>query len=231
MENKDTTGKALNPIVIPISFSTSTIASEPATSTKRKVTACSNVTATGSGSSEGGGDFTNGVQVYNVAGTYSFKIPDAVTRIKVELWGGGTAAPYNSLGGFTGASGGYSLDYFSVTAGTVYSVVVGKEVTYGNTADGSSSFGTLLAVKGGKIGNSGTGSIGGAGSGKWGIDGENGYNAIVSSVYEEGAGSHYSCDPVNGPPSPMGNYKWGSGQGTCGGTPISPQPGRAAISW
>jgi len=231
IENRDQSGRVLNPIVLPISFSTSTIASEPAASTKRRVTACSNVSGAGGGSSMAG-DFTNGAQVYSVAGTYSFTIPANVTRIKVELWGGGTMANVNDSGGFTGASGGYSLDYFQVTPGTSYSVVVGKAgptnlPTSGNA--GNSSFGALLTAGGATFVPGGT--KGGVGSGKWGVNGIDGVVSITSSFYEEGWGTHYSCSPVNGAQAPFGSYQWGSGAGTCGGIPRDAQPGRVVLSW
>ncbi|MFM6930027.1 MAG: hypothetical protein ACKOX6_16265 [Bdellovibrio sp.] len=231
IENKDTTGRPLNSLVLPISFLTSTIATEPAASTKRKVTACSNVSGAGGGSSMAG-DFTSGAQVYSVPGTYNFTIPANVTRVKVELWGGGTMANVNLSGGFTGASGGYSLDYFQVTPGTSYSVVVGKAgptnlPTSGNAGD--SSFGSLLIAGGATFVAGGT--KGGIGSGKWGVNGIDGVTSITSSYYEEGWGNHESCLPVNGTQAPFGSYQWGSGEGTCGGIPREAQPGRAVISW
>lgn len=89
-------------------------------------------------------------QTYNTPGTYSFTVPTGVTSITVSAWGAGGAGGgvvgnnNNPRGGGGGEAGSYVRGTMAVTAGTVYTVVVGSGgtgSTSGGTAGTASSFG------------------------------------------------------------------------------------------
>jgi quinolinate synthase len=90
------------------------------------------------------------IQAFNSNGT--FIIPAGVTKIMVDVWGGGgnggTAnSGFTSAGGGGGA-GGYGKQAFTVIPGDSYIVTVGG-------AGQSSSFGVLISATGGATGNNG----------------------------------------------------------------------------
>lgn len=135
------------------------------------------------------------IQIFLSNGT--FVVPTNVTKIMVELWGGGGGGGSgyndgsNAFSGGGGGAGGYAWNVFNVTPNTNYSVVVGSR---GNPAGagGTSSFGSLLSATGGTPGASatisgpGAGGIGGVGS--------------ASSVFPMGGGmGHSGDDPTVGP--------------------------------
>ncbi|HEY6506163.1 MAG TPA: hypothetical protein VIZ28_19440 [Chitinophagaceae bacterium] len=72
-------------------------------------------------------------EVFNFTTTgavQNWSVPASVTKIKVELWGGGGYGTYIFLGGVEtsgagGGGGGYITGYFAVTGGSSVSVVVG----------------------------------------------------------------------------------------------------------
>jgi hypothetical protein len=113
---------------------------------------------------------SSGNQTYSTAGTYSFTVPSGVTRLLVELWGGGGAGGTSSTS-YTynpnGAGGGeFVCGLLNVTPGQVISAVVGaggiaptSPGTGGN--GGNTSFGTMTAIGGGGGWSQGTGGTGG----------------------------------------------------------------------
>ena len=118
--------------------------------------------------------FTNGVnlqvsalvpnmQVFTTNGT--FTVPTNVTRIKVELWGGGGGGGKGNSSGWNGGgggAGGYAFNNFNVLPGTNFPVTVGIGGT--NTAAGTfSSFGTLISATGGGAGTNATSNANGGG--------------------------------------------------------------------
>lgn len=238
IENKDSHARALPDLLFPVSFATSKIATEPILSQKRQVSSCSTVDSTGV-SSLGSTGVPLGMEVYKNAGTYSFKVPDGVTRLKVELWGGGGGGEIVNSPGYnssekSGGAGGYSADIFDVTPGAQYSVVVGKGgwQTFGSLKSkdngGNTSFGNLLVAEGGK---SGKGSAdGGAGSGRLGINGNSG--STVKTEWSSSSDGYY-CVYVEGGTSPNSFRAWGSGGGVCNSTVEAQtgQDGRAIITW
>jgi hypothetical protein len=139
------------------------------------------------------------VRVFNTNGT--FTVPTNVTRIKVEMWGGGGGGGKGNSSGWNGGgggAGGYTFNVFSVIPGTNFPVTVGIGGT--NTIAGTfSSFGTMLGAAGGGAGTNaasnanggggvgGTttnsivsfaGNAGGAGGSVGGVGGGNGASAL-----------------------------------------------------
>lgn len=115
------------------------------------------------------------IQVFTTNGTFS--VPTNVTRIKVELWGGGGGGGKGTSSGWNGGgggAGGYAFNVFNVLPGTNFTVTVGIGGT--NTVAGTfSSFGTMLGASGGGAGTNATSSANGGG----GIGGAT-TNSIVS---------------------------------------------------
>lgn len=135
-----------------------------------------------SGGSVTSSAFTNEL-VYDIAGTYSWKVPTGVSKIRVKVWGSGGGAS-GSYAGFSGGashgggSGGYSEKVITpVSVGTNYDFVVGAGGVAGNyganpvygTDGGISWFGsTSFKATGGFGGNNqatGVAAQGGMGSG------------------------------------------------------------------
>jgi len=101
------------------------------------------------------------IQVFSSSGT--FVVPSNVTKIMVELWGGGGAGgagflPVNGTlyAGGGGGSGAYAFNVFTVTPGANYTVTVGG-------GGAASSFAALISAGGGSPGSDATASGPGAG--------------------------------------------------------------------
>jgi hypothetical protein len=238
VENKDANGRALPVLLFPINFGTSQIPTEPPSSSLRKVTSCSTVNASGTFAARSG--VPVGMEVYSTPGTYTFKVPSGVTRIKVELWGGGGAGDgwaqqMNGLMGggqidgfWSGSSGGYSAEIFDVKPGASYQVIVasgGSELGTMSLNGGDSSFSNLLSAGGGHGGNGAPGK----GNGRLGVDGKSG---LFARGFKQ-ATNGMSVSPLNkcphtpGGPSAFGS--WGAGGSTC---PEGPGGnGRAVVTW
>lgn len=98
---------------------------------------------------------------FSVPGTYSWVVPDFVTRAWVRVKGGGGGGSGGATnpprGGDGGAGGGYAEGIVSLTPGTTIVVTVGVGGAAGppdqsGGAGGTSSFGTLLTATGGQGG-------------------------------------------------------------------------------
>lgn len=150
---------------------------------------------------------------YTTPGTYSWPVPSGVTKIEVEVWGGGGGAS-GGIGGAAGG-GGYAEGSYTVTPGTTYSVVVGAgggAVMYsvGGPAggDGGSSSlgistGTIISATGG-AGGAGGGGVGGVGSGGqlnlWGGTGLDVGAGVVGGVsFNTYGGAPGGASPRGGP--------------------------------
>jgi hypothetical protein len=104
------------------------------------------------------------VQIFTSSGT--FTVPTGVTKLIVDVWGGGGGGA-NSIVGGTGAaggSGGYGRAYVSgLTPGASITVTVGGGGNAGagsgggGSAGGTSSFGSYLSCTGGNPANGATG--------------------------------------------------------------------------
>lgn len=115
---------------------------------------------------------------FNDPGTFSWTVPSGVSRICVEVWGGGgngASGDWSVGGGGGGGGGGYGYNCFTVQSGNSYTVIVGS--TTGNSSFG----GTLLFATGGSNGNSTTGGAGGTSNGViLKINGSNGKSGVSS---------------------------------------------------
>src|SRR5690606_2923348 len=82
-------------------------------------------------------------QRYTVPGYYTFTVPEGVTSITVQTWGGGgrggsRTSSSNGTGG--GGGGAFSQSTLTVTHGTTYVVYVGSGSTSNNSAGQDSYF-------------------------------------------------------------------------------------------
>lgn len=129
----------------------------------------------------GGTAIPNGIQVFVSSGT--FTVPTNITRIMVEAWGGGGggggsySGANGTFGGGGGGSGGYGIQFYNVTPGGSYSVIVGSGGSGGSSgnnavsatagsAGSATSFGGTLVVNGGGGGSGATSSVNGNGGAK-----------------------------------------------------------------
>ncbi|HEN3664257.1 TPA: hypothetical protein U5E42_004091 [Yersinia enterocolitica] len=135
---------------------------------------------------------------YLTAGTFTFTVPDGVTRIRARVVGGGGAggsAAAKSGGG--GGAGGYSEDWITVTPGQVLSITVGANGaggTTGNagTAGSVSSVSGYLSASGGAFGDAG-----GAGTGAGGFGGA-GTGGSINTVGSDGTDGATTATPGSG---------------------------------
>ncbi len=185
---------------------------------------------------------------YQTAGSDTFTVPAGVTKIMVEVWGGGGGGGGGSggSGGGGGGAGGYAKGIFSVSAGQIYSITVGAfgDPDAAVTSDvqagsgGSSSFvsptsTTLLSATGGSGGfgslssSRNQGGSGGVGSGgSIALSGQGGEGGIVSTPSYGGTGGNA---PFGGP---GGNGAQGGGAYTRSpGTGIWPGGGGGGGGW
>jgi hypothetical protein len=157
--------------------------------------------------------FTN-FEVFDTPGTYTWTVPAGVTKIMVEVWGGGGGGNYNphiNLGGYTksGGGGGYGKGIFTITSGS-YMVIVGSggrgaSPPLGNGKDGgTSSFGSLISATGG---GGGTYVYGGGGPGNGGssnayinIRGKRGGENVWAGGGSAGGGGEGGAVPLVEPP-------------------------------
>lgn len=118
---------------------------------------------------------TNGTMTFSTSGT--FTVPEGVTSITVQAWGGGGGGSSNSGGG--GGGGAYATNTISVNAGDVYSLSVGPGGSPGN-AGGNSTFGTnIVRAAGGSGSTNYLGASGGQSSNSIGSTKFNGGNGGV----------------------------------------------------
>lgn len=182
---------------------------------------------------------------YQNPGTYTFVVPDGVTSLTVETWGGGgrggsRTSSSNAYGG--GGGGAYSRQIISVTPGQTLTLNVGAGATT-NTAPGGDSWVStttsvaqafVLAKGGATVGNnitsgaaggsasSGIGSIkynggNGANAGNTSTSGGGGSSAGSASNGNNASGMTAGAAPVNG--GAGGNGRNGNGNGNSGSYP------------
>ncbi len=151
------------------------------------------------------------MQVFDTPGQVQFVVPAGVTKLMIEVWGGGGGGgegypDYNSpneANGSGGGAGGYGKGVYNVTAGTGYTVVVGA----GGGSDsrgGTSSVGSLISATGGAgganeiyiLGDSYTGSVGGTSSAPINITGGSGVFLNIAEVH--GSGGSAGCGGSGG---------------------------------
>jgi hypothetical protein len=147
--------------------------------------------------------FTHGMAIYNIPGSFSVTVPAGVSQFKVRLFGGGGGggASGSSGPGGGGGGGGYVEGWASVTAGATYSGVVGGGGSGGSGGGnggngGTSVFGAFSAGQG--LGGLGNGAVftangGSASGGVLNVAGQNG--GLIYQFY----GGFWSGGP-GGPP-------------------------------
>ena len=95
--------------------------------------------------------------VFSDPGTFSFTVPNGISSLLIEVWGGGGGGG-NGVGG---AGGGYGKGIYQVSPGATHTVIVGVggtklKVTTNPwtppTSGGTSSFGNLISATGGQAG-------------------------------------------------------------------------------
>lgn len=102
--------------------------------------------------SSSGVQFSN-MEVYSTPGSYIWTCPTGVTKIMVEVWGGGSGGNAGSERG--GAGGGYGKQILTVIPGILYTLVVGVGGTYvagappTATSGGTTNFSNLISATGG----------------------------------------------------------------------------------
>ncbi len=137
-------------------------------------------------------------ETYTSPGEHSFTVPAGVTEITVEAWGGGGGAGKgqgNDAGG-GGGGGAFASRTIAVSAGQLYSIVVGAGGA-GATGDIGSTGGNSIITLGGSPmlqangGSPGNGRIGGAGGTTSSGTG------IVSYAGGDGGSGHDTAQPFN----------------------------------
>ncbi len=124
---------------------------------------------------------------YLTAGTFTFTVPDGVTRIRARVVGGGGGAGGSAAAksGGGGGAGGYSEDWITVTAGQVLSITVGASGA-GGTAGNAGTAGSVSSVSGYLSASGGAfGDAGGAGTGAGGFGGA-GTGGSINTVGSDG---------------------------------------------
>jgi hypothetical protein len=97
---------------------------------------------------------SNGNTYTSANGQYTWNVPAGVTKVKVEVWGGGGGNPYCTTGGFCpgGQSGAYGAGIYQITE-SAYQITVARggvsPATNPPYVRYSSSFGNLIMAEGG----------------------------------------------------------------------------------
>jgi len=128
----------------------------------------------------------------------TFTVPTNVTRIMVEMWGAGGGGGSGASGGNVSTSGGgggagaYTMNVFTVTPGSSYSVTAASSTAAGQSG-GASSFtgpGISMTAGGGSAGanatvaNSGAGGAAGTATGGLFSAGDNGEGGSTVTIYD-----------------------------------------------
>jgi hypothetical protein len=190
-------------------------------------------------------------QVWRTAGTYTFTVPNGVTKVWAQVWGGGAgaggASSTTSTGGTGGGAGGFTSGIFGVTPGQQIPLTVGAGGTPGAAAGGTggnggtSSFGALCSATGGTggAGNANSGGSGGTGTGgDLNLPGGNASFSVpvASGYYMSGMGGSAWMSPATTPntaglgntavfPGCGGNGATGDAAGGAGA------PGMVIVRW
>jgi hypothetical protein len=142
------------------------------------------------------------IAAFKNPGTYTWTVPSGVTRIEIEVWGGGGGAS-GGIGG-TGGGGGYADGFYAVTPNSTYSVMVGAGgvaamyPAFGGDG-GSSAVVSLIGATGGHGGNAGAGTGGVGVLGQLNINGGDGVDLGGSSDGNTYGGVPGGAAPRGGP--------------------------------
>ena len=197
-----------------------------------------------------------GSQVYDVAGTYTFTVPDdfysdSGNGVRIEAWGGGGAGGTGirmsrCLQGKGGGGGAYGEAFFDVESGDEFEVVVGEgglpcslhDGCAGNPGGKTSFTNSLdnnifLSVEGGwgggivSVGSGGSLIIAGGNVSLLSDNGEDGVGATGGEAGQPGGGAGGECGIAGGFPG------GGSGGGASAGGPLTKPgaSGKVIIYW
>jgi hypothetical protein len=191
--------------------------------------------------------FATGVQAFSSSG--SFTVPAGVTRLDVEVWGGGSGsyASTSSVASGGGSGGGYARKRISgVSPGQIIAVTIGPGGSGGTTAGtppvagGTSSFGNYLSATGGtlnptaSVGNPQNGAIpGGSGVGGDvnlpGSSGQAGFMSIGGLGGGAALGGMQTSGSAGVPGVFPGGGAAGAGTGVSGNTPYNGAAGASGL--
>lgn len=144
----------------------------------------------------------SGSTTYNTFGTYSWRVPQCVYLVNVEIWGAGGAGADGDTGpdyaGGGGGGGAYAYGNYEVTPGSMITIVVGEggrnAVSQPTTNGEASSFGAFVTANGGTGGNFTSGGDGGVATGTFivSVDGEDGENGSSNGTSGGDGGDTYN---------------------------------------
>lgn len=182
-------------------------------------------------------DPPSNLQVFTPSG--SFTVPAGITKIEVEVRGGGGGGG-GGVTGQGGCGGGYGKQVLTVAAGTVHAVTVGAGGAGGASgvngiAGGASSFGTLISATGGGGGafvpvtNSagGTSCAGGTSTAALNMTGEIGERSMPESHPTGSVVVPFNRGGACGDGSSIGL----GGRGNQGGTGSPGRAGNVVVRW
>lgn len=189
----------------------------------------------------GSGCFTNW-QLFTADG--NFTVPAGITKIKVQVWGGGGAGGGVGIAGLSGGGGGggggYAEGTYTVVPAAVHAVTIGAGGVGAANANGgnggTTSFGSpvMISATGGtgglKVGGDLAGGTGGIGSGGYmNITlGNGGHGLLISGGSTYGSASNGAGDGGTGASGSTGGGGGGGGPG--GGNGSGNGAGGAAVA-
>ncbi|GAC1040833.1 glycine-rich domain-containing protein [Rhizobium sp. No.120] len=176
-----------------------------------------------------GSSVARNVQIFNVAGTFSFTVPAGIYWLYPECYGAGGGGAIQNIGtgsahGEGGGGGGCALGWIAVVPGQVITIIVGaagsNNLTGGNgTGGGTSSVGAYMSATGGTgATNGGSPGAGGMGiGGQINLVGEPGFDGNDAALSIPASGGN-AAGPlggkggrVMGTPGPIATWPGGGG--------------------
>ena len=187
------------------------------------------------------------IAIFKDVGLHTFEVPDLITEIRAEVYGGGSSARgilIAGQGGLSGGGGGYSTRVFKVVPGEECTIEVGAggEATSGTSFNpgGTSSFvcddGNILATGALNYSTPGAGFFGSinmpgnAGSVNDGGTGQNGGTASGPYGGPGGRGRGASSNAYSGLDATLGGGG-GAGNGTAGASGGAGGSGLVVVTW
>ena len=187
--------------------------------------------------------FGAGVQAFASSG--NFIVPAGITRVEVEVWGGGSGsfASTSSVASGGGSGGGYARKRLTgLTPGQLIPVTIGAGGAAGSTGGSgagsgqSSSFGTLVSATGGLLNGSASAASpqNGAIPGGTGVGGDVNLNGSSGQIGYLSVGGLGGAAPMGGMQTSgttgnsgvfPGGGASGAGTGSSGTTPFNGGPG------
>jgi hypothetical protein len=185
-----------------------------------------------------GGSVANGSQTWTTPGTYTWTVPNGVSRLIIAEWGGGNSGGVWGSDDVGGTAGSFTLGFLSVNSGQSVTIVVGAGGVNkggGSASSVSNNSITVTAPGGGGGAASGTdvlvsfnGGFGGSNSVNMGYDVGGGAPSIMGYYPNEVSTGGYINAATTVTPSPGFGSLPGGGSG--GGTGSSSSPNGGAGS-